>query len=104
MDNEFGEIFWSIISIGSHYVGQSSLYQWGHLSLVTPPLGIFKLNSNATFLDGKASIGAIVCDARGDVLLAMESHFDLIGSAELVETIVMYHGIFRSFETDISLL
>lgn len=100
MDNGFGEIFWSIISIGSHYVGPSSFYRWGHL----PLLVILKLNSNATFLDVKASIGAIVCDARGDVLLAMESHFDLIGSAELVETIVMYHGIFRSFETDISSL
>lgn len=62
--------------------------KWTHISIV--------LNSDV-------GIGAIVCDSNGDVILAMECFYLLIGSTKLAETFALYKGIWsKALEARIS--
>lgn len=62
------------------------------------------MNYDAAILYGEVGIEAIVRDSKGDVFLAVESHFPLIGTIELAEAITMFEGLSRAIEASISLL
>lgn len=68
----------------------------------SPLLCTFKLNFDTAVMDGKVGIGAIVCDANGDILLTMNSYFALTGSVELAKVIAMLNGISKSLEVGVS--
>lgn len=62
----------------------------------------FKLNFDVVWLDGDVGIGVILRDKNIEVMIAMENHLSLTGSIEFAEAIVMFNGIYKAIETDIS--
>ena len=45
------------------------------------------MNFDATILNGKVGIGAIVYDSNGNIMLAMERYFPMVGSVELIKAL-----------------
>lgn len=62
------------------------------------------MNFDATILNGKVGIGAIVYDSNGNIMLAMERYFPMVGSVELIKAIAMYEGLSKALEANISSL
>lgn len=70
----------------------------GSLSLIledarcwfAPPHRSFKVNSDATILNGEVGIRIIVCDSIDDIMLSMENHFLMMGLVELAEGIAIF--------------
>lgn len=61
------------------------------------------MNYDAAILNGEVGIEVIVRDSKGDVFLAVESHFPLTRTIELAKAITMFKGLSRAIEASISL-